>query len=512
MSYLKKDSLFRLIQSLTPPEKRQFKLYVHRLGINTDAKFLLLFNALVKMKKYNEDKIIKDKITTKKQLPNLKSHLYKQILISLRMNPSHQNLQIQIREQLDFATILYNKGLYQQSLSLLNKSKQMSLSLEENYLTSDIVELEKAIESQYITRSYAGRAVDLIEESNLLGRLNNTSRDLSNLTILLYDYLLQYGYAKNKATVRLIEDIFSQSMPVVDFNEIGFREKLWFYKAHVWKNIIVQNNKETHKYALEWVLLFYNSPEMIEANPVWFLKGNHYLLEALFDLRRIDDYLFYLQKMEEKMEEKSFPDNENVNMIAFVYRNSGKLNLRFLKGEYKLGDEALSLIKKIEDHSATIDSHHVHILYFKVAALLYLSQDYAKALEVIYRIIETDTEELRKDLLFYSRILGLMIMIDSGMDTDLDDLLDNTRVFLNKETNNNSIHLVIVELMGNLVNAFPGEQIPIMENALSKLYDLYQNPYFRRSNSYLDIISWLESKIKNQPLSELVYHKFRNKK
>lgn len=94
MSELQKDFLFVLIKSLSTSEKRQFKLYVNRLGINVDAKFLLLFSELDKMKEYNEEIIIDKKISSKQQLSNLKAHLYKQILVSLRLNPSLQNSRI----------------------------------------------------------------------------------------------------------------------------------------------------------------------------------------------------------------------------------------------------------------------------------------------------------------------------------------------------------------------------------------------------------------------------------
>ena len=43
-----KDPLFVLIKSLSKSEKRQFKVYVGRLGVNTDSKFLALFNHLDK--------------------------------------------------------------------------------------------------------------------------------------------------------------------------------------------------------------------------------------------------------------------------------------------------------------------------------------------------------------------------------------------------------------------------------------------------------------------------------
>ena len=108
----------------------------------------------------------------KQQLSNLKAHLYKQILISLRLNPAHKNVRIQIREQLDFATVLYQKGLYKQSLKLLEKAKNMALDNDEKNIAYEIVELEKVIETQYITRSLSSRANQLSIQAKELSQDN----------------------------------------------------------------------------------------------------------------------------------------------------------------------------------------------------------------------------------------------------------------------------------------------------------------------------------------------------
>ena len=145
MTSTQKDALFILVKSLSKSEKRQFKLYVGRLGVNADAKFLALFNLLDKMRTYREESILESGIVKKSQLSNLKAHLYKQILISLRLNPGNQNVRVQIREQLDFATILYHKGLYKQSLKILDKVKGIAIANEEKNIAYEIVELEKVI-------------------------------------------------------------------------------------------------------------------------------------------------------------------------------------------------------------------------------------------------------------------------------------------------------------------------------------------------------------------------------
>ena len=68
-----KDSLFILVKSLSKSEKRQFNLYVSRLGGNVDAKFFSLFKFLDKMKTYNEKEIIKSNIVTKATIIKFKS-------------------------------------------------------------------------------------------------------------------------------------------------------------------------------------------------------------------------------------------------------------------------------------------------------------------------------------------------------------------------------------------------------------------------------------------------------
>ena len=197
MTNAHKDALFVLVKSLSKSEKRQFKLYVGRLGVNTDAKFLALFNLLDKIKQYDEKIILESGIVKKAQLSNLKAHLYKQILVSLRLNPVNQNIRVQIREQLDFATILYQKGLYKQSLKILDKVKSIAIENEEKNIAYEIVELEKVIETQFITRSIPDRANELAIQAKELSGHNVMTSKLSNLSLQLYGMMLKVGYVRS---------------------------------------------------------------------------------------------------------------------------------------------------------------------------------------------------------------------------------------------------------------------------------------------------------------------------
>ncbi|MGB0892040.1 MAG: hypothetical protein ACPGUU_06775, partial [Flavobacteriaceae bacterium] len=258
------DSLFALIKSLTKSEKRQFNLYVGRLEGNNDAKFFSLFKFLDKQKKYDEKAIINSKIVSKQQLSNLKAHLYKQILISLRMNPIHKNIRIQIREQLDFATVLYQKGLYKQSLKILEKAKNSAIENEEKNIAYEIVELEKVIESQHITRSLDTRADELTIQAKELSQHNVIASKLSNLSLQLYGILLKIGYARNDDELKKVNSYFNDRLPKLEYEKLGFRERLWLNKAHLWRSFLTQDFLHGYKYSSKWVELFRQYPKMIQ--------------------------------------------------------------------------------------------------------------------------------------------------------------------------------------------------------------------------------------------------------
>ncbi|MBP7643228.1 MAG: hypothetical protein KA767_07805, partial [Saprospiraceae bacterium] len=118
------DQLFTLIKSLSKAEKRNFTVYANRIQDSDTLKYVQLFELMDKQKDLNEPQILqKLKDTDKSQYSNLKRHLYKQIMISLRMIYIQKKADIEIREYLDFVDILYSKGLYIQSLKLLEKAK-----------------------------------------------------------------------------------------------------------------------------------------------------------------------------------------------------------------------------------------------------------------------------------------------------------------------------------------------------------------------------------------------------
>ena len=503
-----KEQLFTLIKSLTKSEKRQFKLYVNRMGSNFDSKFLNLFNFLEKSDSYDEKSILSKEIVSKQQLSNLKAHLYKQILISLRLNPAHKNIRLKIREQIDFATILYQKGLYKQSLKLLEKAKNLALKNEEKYTAFDIVELEKVIESQYITRSLSNRSEILISQADKLIMQNDLASKLSNLSLRLYERFIKSGYAKSDDEFREITRFFYKRLPKIDSEEIEFREKLWYYKAHVWYSFLIQDFLSSYKYSSKWVDMFENNPKMISIHPVFYLKGNNYLLESLTLIKYPQKFELTLDKLIFKTKSPDFPVNENLETLIFLYKYNNLLNYYNFQGDFEKAKLIVSdVLLGIDRFKSQIDPHHIMVFYYKIACLYFGLSEHENCILYLNKIISNRHLKMREDLLCFTRVLNLVAHYEAGFDYHLDIHIRETYRFLIKMNDMHEVQKAMIRFVKKLGELYPQDLKKAFIDLHRELKIHENDPYERRSFLYLDILSWLESNIYNKPIGEIIREK-----
>src|SRR3978361_330825 len=231
MSNRTTDPLVQLIHALEKSEKRNFKLYIKRSSGNEDLKIIELFDALDKLHEYNEPLLLKKLTSIKKpQLSNTKAHLYKQLLSSLRLIKSTESIDLQLHEQLDFARILYNKGLYLQSLKILDKVKELAVSYNQDSFLLQVISLEKKIETLFITRSMQDRADRLTVEANEVNERRTMITKLSNLALQLYSWYIKHGHARSERDETGVIKFFEENLPGGTSEQKGFYEKLYLYQ------------------------------------------------------------------------------------------------------------------------------------------------------------------------------------------------------------------------------------------------------------------------------------------
>src|SRR3954469_8748304 len=127
------DHLFCLIKSLSKSEKRYFKVIAPKKSESgKDSNYIQLFDAIDEQDEYNEEKIIEKFAgqTFIKHLPSEKNYLYFSLLKALVLYNENTIEFIELDEIRHYASILYNKGLYEQSNKMLTKARKWALSYE----------------------------------------------------------------------------------------------------------------------------------------------------------------------------------------------------------------------------------------------------------------------------------------------------------------------------------------------------------------------------------------------
>lgn len=504
------DTLFQLIKSLEKAEKRNFKLYIKRSSSNENLKIVELFDALDKLPEYDEALLLKKLSSIQKpQLANIKVHLYRQLLASLRLLKSTDSIDMQLNEQLDYARILYNKGLYQQSLKILEKLKETAREhYKYNFLTQ-VVSWEKKIETLHITRSMKDRglmlASDAIEVNN---RVDMVAR-MSNLALQLYGWYIENGHARNEADEKIVEEFFRKNLPEGAETQSGFYERLYLYQSYTWYAFIRQNFLMYYRYARKWVEIFRQNPLMIKVETGYYIKGMHTLLNAHFDLRNFDAFELEMQAFREFADSPIGNKHDNHRIQTFVYLYHAQLNLHFMKGTFEEGLKLIPVLEdKLQEYALLLDTHRILVFNYKIANLYFGSGQYSTAIDYLQKIINGPVE-LRSDLHCYARLLHLIAHYELGNFELIEYQIKSVYRFMAKMQTLTVVEEMIFRFLRKSFHLSRSELKTEFSLLLESVKQLEKNRFQTRTFAYLDVIAWLESKVSGLPLSEVIGKKYQ---
>lgn len=503
------NALFLLIKSLKKSEKRNFKLFANRNTETDNLKTVKLFDALDKMEDYNEVLLLKkNPAISKQQLSNISANLYKQILDSLRLIKDVDNIDLQLHEQMDHARILYNKGLYLQSLNILDKTKRIAAANNQVTYLIQVLFFEKKIEALYLTRSIENRADEIAEESKNAAEKISSINKLSSLALRLYSWYIKNGHARTKNEEDIIKKIFKDGLAENTSMTNTFYEKLYLYQSYCWQAFICQDFLMYYRYVQKWVDLFLEEPNMIEIETMHYIKGMHNLMGAHFDLHNATKLKETIEKFETFTHEDIVVNNENNRIQTFTYLYTAKINLHFTEGTFTEGLVMIpTLLAQLEEFEIYLDNHRVLIFYYKIASLYFGSGDSSTAIDYLNKIINWKVD-IRTDLQCYSRLLQLIAHYELGNYTLIEYLIKSVYRFMAKMENMNTVEESIFNFLKKSFHVEPKNIKTELRKLLEKLKIHQENRFETRAFVYLDIISWIESKLEDVPIEKIIRVKF----
>lgn len=500
------DHLIELIRSLTKAEKRSFRLFANRQQHAEDKLFILLFDFIDQNRQYKESELLqKFPQIRKSQLSNIKANLMRQIMSVLRLLHTDCSEAMNISEMIDHARIFQAKGLHKAGLDLLEKAKKNAERYDDPILEMIALDQERKTESNYITGSSASKADKIMQHSEMLLNKVGLRNELANLSLRLYAMYLRFGYVKDEKDHALIREFYESRLPQLNEESLSFYEKIYLFQSKVWYYHMGQDFLNYFKYSKKWVDTFDGDPKMIRNDIMLYLKGRHNMLNALYMSGKADKFVQEYKAFTwfGENNKKHFTPQEMAGYMLFG--NVHLLNKIFLTADYDQGVQEIGLlVDLVKKNTFQWDENRLITFNYKIACVFFGADRYNDALDYLNAIINYPAQNLRQDIQCFARILSLIAHHELKNEMLVSYQIKSVYRYLSKMDDLQSVQKEILSFLRKTPQLHPRDLKKAFTILRSKLTKYQHHAYEKRPFLYLDIIAWLDSKIKGKRIQDII--------
>jgi len=142
-----------------------------------------------------------------------------------------------------------------------------------------------------------------------------------------------------------------------------------------------------------------------------------------------------------------------------------------------------------------------------MACMHFGSGDSETAIDYLNKIINQRTD-IRIDLQCYARLLHLIAHYEMGNFEILEYLSKSVYRLMAKMKNMSIVETEILKFLKNVLRNSGNEIVEKFKALLEKLNKHTDDPFETTAYNYLDITSWLESKIYKRPIQSIIREKY----
>lgn len=496
-----RNQLSRLIHSLNKGEKRNFKLYVKRGGKSGSANFVRLFDLLDRVNCPNDEQLRTRLGVSASALVGLKHRLYQEVLSSLRLIHVRKEIDIELREQLDFTRILYGKGHYLDALRTLERARVKALQHSQDLLHLEILEFQKLIEARHVTlsRQVKNKMEELLNDSERRCYSVLDTSGLFSLNIQIHGHYINHGHGRTPQQRAANQRYWNELQPErVDriTSPTTFTQKANRQQAMMWFRYIQLDFSTALAAAEAAYNLFSIEPRQRVMDPDLYLRCLYYSAMLAY----LNEDVTLLDRRTELITafitDKDIRLNANSQRIGRTYSWLAAFNGHFLSGRYAPALKlARTVTAELRLHSAPgggINDQRRGLFLYKIAAAHFLNGDPTTALDFLNEIINMRSTLFRDDLLINTRLLHLLCHYELNNRSLLEYHLTALRRLLRRSRESARVHELIVVTLGRLLATPQAEYQPILRAARETTAYLRRDPFERKAMLYLDLGRWLD--------------------
>ncbi|MCA6364911.1 MAG: hypothetical protein IM638_17905 [Bacteroidetes bacterium] len=513
---LPSDELYELVQSLSKNEKQYFKKYA-RIHINSrDNNYVVLFDALCKLKVYDEKKLRIQLEHTEfvNNLSRVKNYLYELITKSLKSYHSESSNPALVLDLIQRAEILLTKNLVEHSGKLIRRARKIAEKYDLSFYLIDIILWEMIIEIKEIpshqVSSYYDRKLDELDYHSKLLR-DQIEIDIigRKLSFLISSQINRVSNTGNSEYVHLFDRIKQFENETTNYSS---RKRLSILLIKQMEFLSGGNIDELKIVQNELFDFFQKQPHLISVYPTHYIASLQNQTVSLIQEKMYDEAASMANKL--LMLENDYPEinNDFAREIIRDYYYTQMLACLSKKGDL---DNTNQILEDASKHitrnskNSTNPARKMN-LFHSIAFSSFVSGNYKLCLKMTNQII--NNKQFRNQLIYFRTILLNILVHIEKKDTDYASYaLENYKALLHKKGDHQEFDELEFEAINSVCKYYSKNQEKVSELCnmyIKKLAEL-KNPY---ENDYLQISQWLKAKADNNTLAVFLQNEYKSHK
>jgi hypothetical protein len=499
----KNSNSYVLIKSLTMSEKRYFKIFSERHTIGAQNKYVALFDELDKIENENDSEI---KRNLKAQGINAdfisadKNYLYQLILRSLNEFHNSKTFNLQVKDLLLSIEILFHKGLYHESLKLINKAELLADECENFQLMIDILTWKKKCSGYSLGLKKAAEAnLQIDKYITLLNNLKRTT-DLYYESNLLQTENEKYTYADIQ---KKYAEILNQPELKSEKNVLSFSAKIFYHLIYSNYYVAVEDKRKEYDHLQKLVDVLNASKTYAAENPLDYISIYNRLLsiKKFFPSNAFFDDIKVLNNFAKEVTIRK----EVVLQRVFVHTNTHELEYYLINNRFRQALAKTTSIDK-EHYKLSMDMEPYHMIYFfylQAVTLVYLGQ-FHKSLKIVNKSLQDFTFDARPQVYLRLELLNVIIHYELKNYTLVKSLAKQvlkknsvTRIFSTTEENILAVFIKIVSLK----HSTQKEELVYWQKLMQTINGSKDKLFINILNE--NYVKWVSAKIKRKLVCDL---------
>ena len=496
--------LFNLIKSLSGSEKRYFKVFVSSRQSDKESKYTRLFDAIEEQNELDEEalkkRIYADEKIESRKYSELKSYLYDLILKSLHGYDEKTSIDFRLKNLLQNVRVLYKRSHYLECMEMLAKAKKLAYRYENFICVVEILSWEKQVAYAQENIEFLDSQLDRIdeEEKDCLEQVRN----ISTYRNILYQLIISRrkdAVLRSELKVKKLNTIMGN--PVLEKIEQArsHRARILYYRIYSNYSYSILKYNNFYEYSLQLVELMETRKDLLKEEVSGYIFAMTNLMLACGLLGKYTELESYLEDFK-SIKVQTLDDELRV----FKLYNNLKFRLCIVSGEF---EEGLKALKKHLKETKKYDpqSFERGTFYFQYFYIYFGIEDYEKALEYLNQWLNLPRSVEREDLQSLARILNLIIHYEMDNSILLEYLIRSTYRFLKKRNRAFEFEKQILNFIQKAIKIQSKKELKkAFQNLKEDFEKLLEIPSEKVMLQYFDIISWVDSKILDQPFSEVL--------